>query len=288
MAAARAAGLLAFLLPFTLLAIAVQWAALRLNLHASRTIPRLYHRSVCRLMGARIKVIGTPVKGGVLFAANHSGWLDIIVLSTVQPLSFIAKDEIAGWPLFGLMSKLQRTIFVRRGERSKVAEDRDVIRSRLLAGDALVIFPEGTSTDGNRVRSFKSSLFGAAELPLGEDEAHHVQHPRVQPVTVAYTGLHGMPMGRENRPFFAWYGDMDLVPHLWGAFAAGPIDVVIEFHRPLTIDEAGGRKQLAAAAERAVQAGLARALHGKPLRAVPDAVDIADLAPDDEKAAEPA
>ena len=84
----------------------------------------------------------------------------------------------------------------------------------------------------------------------------------VQPVSVAYVSLHGLPMGRENRPFFAWYGEMDLLPHLWGVFGAGPIDVVVELHKPLTIDEAGGRKELAAAAETAVRNGLVRALSG--------------------------
>jgi 1-acyl-sn-glycerol-3-phosphate acyltransferase len=257
----RAAALLALIIPFTFVLLISQLLAVALGLRARKTIPVFYHRKLCRIMGARIKTIGTPVEGSVLMTANHAGWLDILVLSTVRPLSFIAKDDIASWPVFGLMAKLQETIFVRRGQRSKVAEDRDVMRARLLAGDALVIFPEGTSTDGNRVRRFKSSLFGAAELPLGEDKSHHITHPRVQPVSVAYVRLYGIPMGSENRPFFAWYGDMDLLPHFWEALKKGPIDVVIEFHPPLTVDDAGGRKALAAAAETAVRKGLARALH---------------------------
>jgi 1-acyl-sn-glycerol-3-phosphate acyltransferase len=260
----RAALLLAVLIPFTLVMLPMQWAAVMLRLPARKRIPVFYHRTVQRIVGARVKVIGAPAEGPVLMAANHAGWLDIIMLSGVRPVSFIAKHEIAGWPLFGFMARLQEAIFVRRAERSQVGRDRDVMRARLLAGDALVFFPEGTSTDGNRVRRFKSALFGAAELPMGEDAQHHVTHPRVQPVSIAYTRVHGIPMGHENRPFFAWYGDMDLLPHLWNAVRRGPIDVVIEFHKPMTIDEAGGRKALAAAAEAAVRSGLARALHGMP------------------------
>jgi hypothetical protein len=109
---------------------------------------------------------------------------------------------------------------------------------------------------------FKSALLSAAELPLGQDERQREIHPPVQPVSVAYVGLHGLPMGRENRPFFAWYGDMELVPHLWEAFEMGPTDVVVELHKPMTVDEAGGRKQLAAAAEAAVRDGVVRALAG--------------------------
>ena len=93
-----------------------------------------------------------------------------------------------------------------------------------------MLFPEGTSSDGNRVLPFKSALMGAAEAEMARRPAHVT----VQPVSTAYTGIHGMPMGRENRPLFAWYGDMELVPHLWEALKTGPLDVVVEFHPPLT------------------------------------------------------
>jgi 1-acyl-sn-glycerol-3-phosphate acyltransferase len=262
MATLRAAWLLVIFLAMTLLLLPVQVIAVRLGLGLRRRLPRFYHRIVCRLIGLRVSVTGTPVEGGVLMAANHLGWLDIPILSTIAPLSFVAKQEVGSWAFFGTLARLQRTIFIRR-ERAKAAEDRDTIRRRLAAGETLVIFPEGTSSDGNRVLPFKSSLFSAAELTLGEDAAHHVRHVPVQPVSVAYVGLHGMPMGRETRPFFAWYGDMELVPHFWEAFWMGPIDVAVELHKPVTIDEAGDRKRLAAAVETAVRAGVIRALHGR-------------------------
>jgi 1-acyl-sn-glycerol-3-phosphate acyltransferase len=81
-------------------------------------------------------------------------------------------------------------------------------------------------------------------------------------VSIGYVANYGMPMGRETRPNYAWYGDMDLLPHFWGAFASGPLDVVVEFHAPLSNAALGGRKQLAEHAERAVRAGLMRALNG--------------------------
>jgi len=205
----------------------------------------------------------------VLLTANHSGWLDIPILSAVAPVSFVAKHEINLWPFFGTLARLQRTVFIRRA-RSKALEDRDNIRRRLSDGDALVIFPEGTSSDGNRVLPFKSALLSAAELTMDDPGGGTARHAPVQPVSVAYVGLHGLPMGRENRPLFAWYGDMELVSHLWRAFEAGPIDVVVELHEPLTIDDVGGRKELAAAAETAVRGGLVRALSGaSALAAVP-------------------
>ncbi|HWX89899.1 MAG TPA: hypothetical protein VNY75_06310, partial [Rhizomicrobium sp.] len=98
---------------------------------------------------------------------------------------------------------------------------------------------------------------GAAEARLAGG-----QHVQVQPVSTAFTGLHGLPMGRENRPLFAWYGDMEMVPHLWEALLAGPLDVVVQFHEPLSLD-AMDRKTLAARAEEIVRTGQAQALAGR-------------------------
>ena len=263
MATLRASGILFVFVVVTFLLMPVQWLALKLDSYWRRRIPQLYHRFVCRLFGVRVTVIGTPAKGGVLMTANHTSWLDIPILSMMAPVSFVSKQEVGTWAFFGTLARLQRSIFIRR-ERGRAREARDTIRKRLAEGDALVIFPEGTSSDGNRVLTFKSSLLSAAELPIGEDKDHRGLHAPVQPVSVAYVGLHGLPMGRENRPFFAWYGDMELVPHLWQAFEMGPIDVVVEFHKPFTIDDTGGRKQLAAAAEAAVREGVVRALTGNP------------------------
>jgi 1-acyl-sn-glycerol-3-phosphate acyltransferase len=250
----RAAVILAAFLVVTFILIPVQGLGLMLRLPYIRGFPQAYHRFVARLFGIRIRVLGTPVQGALL-AANHTGWLDIVIFSAVMPLSFVAKSEVAGWPFFGTLARLQRTVFVTRARRSETGAARDFIRERLLAGDTLVLFPEGTSSDGNGVLPFKSALLGAAEAAL---EGRHVT---VQPVSTAYTGIHGIPMGRENRPLFAWYGDMELVPHLWECLKAGPLDVVMEFHPPLSLD-AMDRKELARRAGDMVRAGQVRALAG--------------------------
>jgi 1-acyl-sn-glycerol-3-phosphate acyltransferase len=268
MASLRAFFIVVVFVAVTLLGIPLQWLAVKLHLNARRTIPRTYHRFICRLFGIRVAVIGSPLKQGGLIAANHTGWLDIPILSGIVPVSFVSKAEVGSWPFFGTLARMQRTVFIRR-EKTKTAEGRDNIRKRLVEGDALVIFPEGTSSDGNRVLPFRSALLSAAELVLGEDAGQHLVHAPVQPVSVAYVGLHGMPMGRETRPFFAWYGDMELVPHLWEALKTGPIEVVVEFHPVLTIDGAGGRKALAARCEDLVRAGLIRALAGSDVEAAP-------------------
>ncbi len=135
--------------------------------------------------------------------------------------------------------------------------------ARLAAGDALILFPEGTSGDGNRVLPFKSALMGAVESELGKDAQGHTRYVPVQPVSVSYVGFHGLPMGRENRPLFAWYGDMELIPHLWEAVTAGPVDVIVEYHPPMTVNAMGGRKPLSARAEAVIREGQAQALAGR-------------------------
>jgi lyso-ornithine lipid O-acyltransferase len=191
----------------------------------------------------------------VLFAANHISYLDITVFGSLIAGSFVAKTEVAGWPLFGWLARLQRSVFINRQVRS-AAEHRDTIAARLAANEALILFPEGTSGDGNRVLPFKSALFSVAN--------HRATGPvTVQPVSIAYTRLDGMPIGRRLRPLFAWYGSMALAPHLWKVLGLGTVEVVVQFHPPTTLAECGSRKALARYCEELVAGGLASALSGR-------------------------
>lgn len=260
MDAFRAPAIVAGFLLLTLVCVPPQWLARKFNIEWRKSIPKFYHQTLCKMMGIRTHVIGVPIKGGGLLLANHSSWMDIIVLSGICPLAFVAKSEVNTWPLFGLLARLQNTIFVHRGDKARALADRDLIRARIKAGDGIIVFPEGTSSDGNRVLPFKSALLSAAESPLGQ-EGGGVDDTQVQPISIGYVARYGIPMGRETRPSYAWYGDMDLAPHLWESFASGPVDVVVEFHKPLSVKEAGGRKQLAEQAERVVREGLLRALN---------------------------
>src|SRR5689334_18794389 len=193
----------------------VQLIGLALRRHWTGTLPVFYHRWCCRILGFRIRVIGAPTRERpALFAANHVSYTDITVLGSIIPGSFVAKSEVARWPFFGWLAKLQRSVFIDRQVRSAAAQ-RDAIGERLAAGDALVLFPEGTSGDGNRVLPFKSALFAAAQQR--QDDPPVI----VQPVSIAYARLDGMPIGRSYRPFFAWYGAIELTPHLWSMLGLG-------------------------------------------------------------------
>jgi 1-acyl-sn-glycerol-3-phosphate acyltransferase len=150
-------------------------------------------------------------------------------------------------------------VFIDRRARS-TAHQRDSIAARLAAGEALILFPEGTSGDGVRLLPFKSALFAVADHVGGPATARSVT---VQPVSIAYTRLDGMPLGRALRPFFAWYGSMSLVPHLWRMLGLGRLEVVVEFHPPTSLAACGSRKALARYCEERVAAGLALALSGR-------------------------
>jgi 1-acyl-sn-glycerol-3-phosphate acyltransferase len=221
-------------------------------------LPVFYHRLCCRIFGLRVEVRGTPSPARpTLFVANHSSYIDIEVLSTVLPVSFVAKAEVAGWPLFGLLAKLQRTVFVDR-RRGSTREQRDGIAERLAAGDNLVLFPEGTSNDGNRLLPFRSALFSVAERPV------EGQPLMVQPVSLAYTRLDGFPLGYAMRPLIAWYGDMAMGGHLWRLVGLGKLTAVVEFHPPVTIEAFRSRKAMAEHCHRQVSRGVAAALAGRP------------------------
>ncbi|MFO1081681.1 MAG: lysophospholipid acyltransferase family protein [Reyranellaceae bacterium] len=224
----------------TLVVLPVYLVAATLRLQpVIRWMPLAYHRIVCFILGIKVRVHGvrsdvTPT----LFVCNHVSYLDIEVLGGLIPGSFVAKAEVASWPFFSTLAKAQRTIFIER-RSGKTSASRDEMMKRLNTGDNLMLFPEGTSSDGTRVLPFRSALFGVAQLR--RDDRPIV----VQPVAIAYTRLDGIPLGRYWRPFFAWFGDLDLVPHLWQMVCLGETEAVVSFFPPVDIDRLGDRKKLA-------------------------------------------
>jgi 1-acyl-sn-glycerol-3-phosphate acyltransferase len=129
---------------------------------------------------------------------------------------------------------------------------------RLTGGDAVVLFPEGTSSDGIRILPFRSALIGSVHHAIG-DSTHH-DRVTVQPVSLAYTRFGGVPVGRALRDKVAWYGDVDLVPHLLGVFASGAVDVTVSWGAPVSYGMDANRKEIAREAENAVRRMTARAL----------------------------
>ena len=267
------AGLTLALMPIQALAVAFRWPL-------RKRLPHWYHARTCRILGMQVETVGQPSRRHpTLYAANHVSYLDIEVLGGQLKASFVAKAEVATWPFFSWLARLQETVFVER-RAQRAAEHRDEMSRRLEAGDDLILFAEGTSGDGNEVLPFKSALFSVAE------RRPHGNPLTVQPVSVAYTRLDGLPLGRYLRPFFAWYGDMELGNHLWHAISLGRVTVVVEFHEPVTLEQFGSRKALSDHCYDVVARGVAAALSGRPQNAPPPRVSAET--PAQEAAASPA
>lgn len=259
----RATGILAGFMGLTLPLMPVQALFVRISPRAARNFPHWYHRKVCRLMGVRLHIEGEVAKDKpVLLVSNHTSWLDIPVLSAVAPVSFVAKTEVGRWPFVASLARLQRTVFVDRARRTAVGGTASEMAERLAAGDKLVLFAEGTSTDGNRVLPFRSSLFAAAKPGTGA--AAGDAEPVVQTVSIVYARLHGIPFGRADRPLVGWYGDMDMQSHAWQLLQSGPLDVVIRISPPIPLGRYPDRKALAEETENGVREGVVRILRAHP------------------------
>jgi 1-acyl-sn-glycerol-3-phosphate acyltransferase len=221
---------------------------------------RFYWATVCRLIGLRVRAIGAPVpaSGGrrVLFVSNHSSWLDIPVLGGRLDACFVAKSDVGAWPVIGTVARLGRTIFVSR-KASATGRERDDMRERLASGDNLVLFPEGTTSDGSRVLPFRSAFFAIAEG--GEP-------PLIQPVSVVYDRLAGLPTGRACRPLFAWYGDMDIASHFWRLAQHRDLRATVLLHAPIDPAAYANRKELSAQVWRVVADGAAALRQNRAVR----------------------
>ncbi len=260
----RVVFILAALILLFLVLVPFQIIGIVFNTNLQRTVPHLFHRVLCKVIGVRITEVGTRTRETpALILANHASWLDIPVIGAIAPVVFVAKSEVATWPIFGTLAKLQRTVFIERERRHKTGEAARAMAERLRGGDAVLLFPEGTSSDGVRILPFRSALIGAVHHAIG-DSTHH-QQVTVQPVSLAYVGIGGVPVGRALRDKVAWYGDADLLPHLFNVVAAGAVDITVTWGEPVAYDINADRKQIARNAEAAVRRMSARALRGAPI-----------------------
>jgi lyso-ornithine lipid O-acyltransferase len=259
----RAIGVLVTIAVITLVLIPFQWLSVRLKLASRRAIPVFYHGLVHSLLGVRIRVNGARMQEHpLLIVSNHVSWLDISVITALAPVVFVAKREVSTWPLFGLLAKLQRSVFVDRTRRAKTQEVNSEIAQRLAEGDPVVLFGEGTSSDGNRVLPFRTALIGAARDALAE--AEHTDRIWIQPLSIAYTRSLGLPLGRQHRRQVAWYGGAPLWPHLLGIAKRGGIDVVVSWGEPIAFDATSDRKMVARLLETTVRRMTVDVLRGRP------------------------
>jgi 1-acyl-sn-glycerol-3-phosphate acyltransferase len=245
-------------LPFM---IALQWALARVA--PSRWGPASvgYYRFLCRLLRIRVRVQGVPVTGTpVLIVSNHVSWADIVVLGAIAPMVFVAKRDVSGWPLIGAAARVQKVVFVDRERRQQTGNTVSEMAARLAEGHPVVLFAEGTSSDGNRVLPFRTALIGAAAAVREDGKIAELV---LQPLSIAYPGLGGLPMGRAQRPRVAWYGDLDFLPHLKNFIRRNDVDAVVSFGAPVVADDGHDRKTTARTLEAAVRQMTVGVLRGR-------------------------
>ena len=210
-------------------------------------LPFAFHRGLARALGIQIVTHGQPARRQhVLYVANHLSWADIPVLGARIRAAFVAKSEVGGWAVVGWFASFARTVYVARERRQTAGAQKNAIAERLLAGESIILFPEGTNSDGVDILPFKSALFSAvADVP----------GLLVQPVTIAYTRVNGMPVTRRILPDLAWIGDTALAPHALAFARLGRVRAEILFHEPLRPEDFTDRKALARHCEQVVAQG---------------------------------
>jgi len=250
-------------IPFMLIGIPIQFVITRLGLPGVNLLPRLFHRCGCLFLGMKVTLIGTPAHGRpTLLTANHISWTDIIAIGSVSDVTFVAKSEIRSWFFVGFMASLQRTIFVDRNRRTEAHKTSREIARHMAAGNAVLLFAEGQSDLGTHVLPFRSALIGAAQHAMEEAGAKEVA---IQPLTVAYTKLQGLPVNRSERALIAWIKGKTVMQNIKEMLTGGTREVTVAFGIPRPLEEGDDRKEITRAAEADVRRVLVALNRGQPL-----------------------
>lgn len=255
---ARAVVKLAGLLAWSVLLVPVQlilmWRARRLGTAGAYGTTRLWHRGVCRLIGLRVQIDGAPLCASrTVYVSNHVSHFDIPVLGSVLKGSFVAKEDMARWPIAGFMARLQQTVFISRDPRAGKAVTEN-IAEQLRMGRSLILFPEGTTSDGSHVMAFKSTIFGI--LFAGDAE---ISAGAVQPMVIRVLDVDGRPVySQADRDGYAFYGDMQAGAHAWAFLRSKGATIELRFLDAITADAGLDRKALALRAHAEVLAGLSQ------------------------------
>ena len=245
----RAILALMLMLPVVFVLALVQAIALRFAPALSRRVPIWINRIILLALGVRLHVRGEPdERRPLLVVANHVSWLDIPVLFALAPVRFVAKSEVADWPVIGWMARLARTVFIERGNHGTVRSKAREVRDALRAGDLVVIFPEGTTSDGNRILFFKSGLLGAVREAMGDEPLD------VQLLSITHTHASGMPLGRATRHHAAYPGSVSLGQSLLRVLREGSLDIAIDWGEALIYPPRIHRKDYAELLERRIRA----------------------------------
>jgi 1-acyl-sn-glycerol-3-phosphate acyltransferase len=222
-------------LTLTFVCIPVQMALLKffpkLNPYA---FPQWYHRLCCKIFQIKVITEGEIARDQqVIYISNHVSYLDIPVIASTLRTAFIAKLDVASWPLFGTLGRLQRTLFISRA-KGDVAREKDAFIKRLEEPSPLVLFAEGTSTIGEKIVPFKSSLF----------EAFLNKNLKLQPMTMSIIEIDGKIVTSDaQREIYGW-GDIEIPEHMFRFSKTKGCVIKLTFQKSITSSSYNDRKEL--------------------------------------------
>ncbi len=242
---------------FLVLLFIVAFLFLRLFLPASlrafwaSRVLHIFNKIVVLLLGIKVKVSGKKyLKGarGVFLVSNHLSYLDGVIASSILPFVFIGRADLRHWPLFGLLSTFAETVFVNRANKNKLRRDIKKISWLLSRGVNVILFPEGTSSDG-KLLPFKSNFF-QAPLSVGSP---------IICLAIEYRRVNNEPLNARNKDLVYWYGDMNFFPHLLRVLSLKDIEVKVRIFPPLNIfsqvlHHSQARKKLSQACQEMIEA----------------------------------
>ena len=232
-----------------LLLIPIQFIFVQFKMRLRKYIPIVFHKILLKILGVKVKLIGQNTRvRPLILAGNHTSYLDIIILGSIMPICFIAKEEIKYWFLFGFLAKMQNTIFIKR-KNYKTLESLNSISKELDNKSAVVLFPEGTTNSGKKVLNFKSSLFNLFE---------NNNTLRLQNFSLCYTHVNDMPIDNRTRPQISWYGDMNIISHLSNFLKISCVNATVVFH-PILPLKGLDRKSISVSSVKQVKQGISLA-----------------------------
>jgi len=227
------------------------WLARRTGVISPRLFPSFFGRLLCSMLGLRVRTFNAVHwRAPALIVPNHVSWCDIIILAAAGQGCFLAKKEVGRWPVVGMWARLQGVIFIDRERKRSILSANTEIAASLGRDQAVILFAEGTTNDGTLLKPFRSSHFEAVRQHLAA--AGEPALP-VIPVAIHYARRNGLPLSRTDRASIAWYGDLDLLPHLIEMLRYGAIDCRIVVGEPILAGRDMARKQLTRKVEKAVR-----------------------------------
>lgn len=241
----------------------LQWLAVRLGWDMRKDLPQFWHRLVISLIGVKVIVHGAPEsRRPLLMAANHSSWLDIPVLGSLAPLAFLDGADGRRGNVPAVLAALQPCL-----PKPADAAERTATAKTGRSGnrqEMLVVFAEGTANAGNGVLQFQETLVRIGRDALGDGDGDgDGAEIWVQPVSIAYTRLQGLPMGRQFRPVVAWTGTIRFLPHAWTVLREYSVDAVVSFGTPIRFGAEMDAGRIASASEDSVRKMTANVLTGR-------------------------